>query len=31
MDDLERAVVISFDESGAVDAALKSQALAFVQ
>uniref|UniRef100_A0A7N0TYM0 Exportin-T n=1 Tax=Kalanchoe fedtschenkoi TaxID=63787 RepID=A0A7N0TYM0_KALFE len=31
MDDLERAILISFDESGAVDSALKLQALAFCQ
>ncbi|KAK4413751.1 Exportin-T [Sesamum alatum] len=31
MDDLEKAIVISFDESGAVDSVLKSQAVAFVQ
>ncbi|CAN0877961.1 PSD [Linum grandiflorum] len=31
MDDLEKAVLISFDESGSVDAALKSQAVAYCQ
>ncbi|CAN1827329.1 PSD [Linum perenne] len=31
MDDLEKAVLISFDESGTVDSALKSQAVAFCQ
>lgn len=31
MDDLERAILISFDESGAVDSVLKSQAVAFCQ
>ncbi|XP_011079646.1 exportin-T isoform X1 [Sesamum indicum] len=31
MDDLEKAILISFDESGAVDSVLKSQAVAFVQ
>uniref|UniRef100_A0A5B6Z9J3 Exportin-T n=2 Tax=Davidia involucrata TaxID=16924 RepID=A0A5B6Z9J3_DAVIN len=31
MDDLEKAIVISFDESGTVDSVLKSQAVAFCQ
>ncbi|KAL0380571.1 UNVERIFIED_CONTAM: Exportin-T [Sesamum angustifolium] len=31
MDDLEKAILISFDESGEVDSVLKSQAVAFVQ
>ncbi|CAI0470706.1 unnamed protein product [Linum tenue] len=31
MDDLEKAVLISFDEMGTVDSALKSQAVAFCQ
>nr|GMC51927.1 exportin-T isoform X1 [Ipomoea batatas] len=31
MDDLEKAILISFDESGSVDSALKSQAVAFCQ
>ncbi|CAI0419137.1 unnamed protein product [Linum tenue] len=31
MDDLEKAVLISFDETGTVDSALKSQAVAFCQ
>ncbi|KAL3824500.1 hypothetical protein ACJIZ3_020529 [Penstemon smallii] len=31
MDDLEKAILISFDESGAVDAVLKSQAVTFIQ
>lgn len=31
MDDLEKAIVISFDESGTVDSVLKSQAIAFCQ
>ncbi|XP_044486758.1 exportin-T-like [Mangifera indica] len=31
MDDLEKAIVFSFDESGAVDSALKSQAVSFCQ
>ncbi|KAL3840774.1 hypothetical protein ACJIZ3_025365 [Penstemon smallii] len=31
MDDLEKAILISFDESGAVDSVLKSQAVAFIQ
>ncbi|XP_057978203.1 exportin-T [Malania oleifera] len=31
MDDLEKAILISFDESGAIDSELKSQAVAFCQ
>ncbi|KDP40694.1 hypothetical protein JCGZ_24693 [Jatropha curcas] len=31
MDDLEKAILISFDESGTVDSALKSQAVSFCQ
>ncbi|XP_044496350.1 exportin-T-like [Mangifera indica] len=31
MDDLEKAIVFSFDESGAVDSELKSQAVSFCQ
>ncbi|KAK6914686.1 Exportin-1/Importin-beta-like [Dillenia turbinata] len=31
MDDLEKAILISFDESGTVDLSLKSQAVAFCQ
>lgn len=31
MDDLEKAILISFDESGTLDAGLKSQAVAFCQ
>ncbi|KAL3528585.1 hypothetical protein ACH5RR_007907 [Cinchona calisaya] len=31
MDDLEKAILISFDESGSVDSGLKSQAVAFCQ
>nr|XP_009779658.1 PREDICTED: exportin-T isoform X2 [Nicotiana sylvestris] len=31
MDDLEKAILISFDESGAVDSALKVQAVAYCQ
>ncbi|XP_059640666.1 exportin-T [Cornus florida] len=31
MDDLEKAIVISFDESGTTDSVLKSQAVAFCQ
>lgn len=31
MDDLEKAIVISFDESGTVDSGLKAQAIAFCQ
>ncbi|XP_011035726.1 PREDICTED: exportin-T-like isoform X2 [Populus euphratica] len=31
MDDVEKAILISFDESGAIDAALKSQAVSFCQ
>lgn len=31
MDDLEKAILISFDESGAVDSVLKSQAVAYCQ
>ncbi|KAI5602377.1 hypothetical protein POPTR_001G168100v4 [Populus trichocarpa] len=31
MDDVEKAILISFDESGAIDSALKSQAVSFCQ
>lgn len=31
MDDLEKAILISFDESGAIDSVLKSQAVSFCQ
>lgn len=31
MDDLEKAILISFEESGAVNSVLKSQAVAFCQ
>ncbi|XP_073139447.1 exportin-T isoform X2 [Henckelia pumila] len=31
MDDLEKAILICFDESGGVDSVLKSQAIAFIQ
>jgi len=31
MDDVEKAILISFEESGAIDSALKSQALSFCQ
>ena len=31
MDDLKKAILISFDESGSVDSGLKSQAVAFCQ
>ncbi|XP_075107327.1 exportin-T-like isoform X2 [Nicotiana tabacum] len=31
MDDLDKAILISFDESGAVDSALKAQAVAYCQ
>ncbi|PIN02947.1 Nuclear mRNA export factor receptor LOS1/Exportin-t (importin beta superfamily) [Handroanthus impetiginosus] len=31
MDDLEKAILISFDESGAVNSALKEQAIAFIR
>lgn len=31
MDDLEKAILISFDESGAVDSALKAQAVGYCQ
>ncbi|KAI3455627.1 hypothetical protein Pfo_012290 [Paulownia fortunei] len=31
MDDLEKAILISFDESGAVNSVLKEQAVAFIQ
>ncbi|KAL8043446.1 hypothetical protein ABFX02_09G120300 [Erythranthe guttata] len=31
MDDLEKAILISFDESGAVNSGLKEQAVAFIQ
>lgn len=31
MDDLEKAILISFDESGAIDSVLKSQAVAYSQ
>lgn len=31
MDDLEKAILISFDESGTIDSLLKSQAVAFCQ
>ncbi|XP_058005114.1 exportin-T isoform X2 [Hevea brasiliensis] len=31
MDDLEKAILISFDESGTIDSALKSQAVSFCQ